>query len=242
MLRIFFGAMALCLVSIQSMIMSSEASAQLANAHKSTAAEQPRVLHYLALGDSYTIGESVPIYESFPYQAVQLMRKTGLNFAAPEIIARTGWTTDELQAGIRSNQLLKEYDFVSLLIGVNNQYRGRTTENYAPEFEALLKQAIAFAGGKKERVVVLSIPDWSATPFAEGRDRSKIASEIDAYNAVNKRITLQWGVHYIDITPGTREALQDKLLVAKDGLHPSGKDYGRWAAAIAQYAAGQSFQ
>jgi lysophospholipase L1-like esterase len=236
MFRIFFGAMALCLASFQSNIMSPKAFAQSGDALTTdTAAEQAVSLNYLALGDSYTIGESVPLYESFPYQAVQQMRKKGLEIAAPEIIARTGWTTDELQIGIRANQLLKEYDFVSLLIGVNNQYRGRTTENYAPEFEELLEQAIAFAGGKKERVVVLSIPDWSATPFAEGRDRQKIASEIDAYNAVNKRIAQQYGIHYLDVTPGTREALKDKALVAKDGLHPSGKDYGRWAAPLAEY-------
>jgi lysophospholipase L1-like esterase len=236
MFRIFFGAMALCFASFQLHIMSPEAPiSSIAKHEQHTDAGQQKVLHYLALGDSYTIGESVPLYESFPYQAVQLMRKKGLNIAAPEIIARTGWTTDELNSGIQANHLLPSYDLVSLLIGVNNQYRGRTTENYAPEFEDLLKQAIALAGGKKERVVVLSIPDWSATPFAKDRDRPKIASEIDAYNAVNKRIAQQWGVHYLDITTGTREAARDRSLVAKDGLHPSGKDYGRWAAPLAEY-------
>jgi lysophospholipase L1-like esterase len=193
---------------------------------------------YLALGDSYTIGESVPVYENFPYQLVQLLRARGLAFHAPEIVAKTGWTTDELQAGINQTKFLSSYDLVTLLIGVNNQYRGRTTENYAPEFESLLKQSIAFAGGKKERVVVLSIPDWGATPYAEGRDPAKIAREIDAYNAVNKRISQQYGVHYVDITPGTREAIQDKSLVARDGLHPSGKDYARWAMAVADRVAG----
>jgi lysophospholipase L1-like esterase len=192
-------------------------------------------LGYLALGDSYTIGESVPIYESFPYQLVQLLRAKGLPVQAPEIVARTGWTTDELDAGIEKTRLLPSYDFVTLLIGVNNQYRGRTTENYAPEFEALLEKAIRFAGGRKERVVVLSIPDWSHTPYAEGRDRTKISGEIDAYNTVNRRIAMKHGIHYVDITPGSREATQDRSLVASDGLHPSGKEYGRWAAPVAAY-------
>jgi lysophospholipase L1-like esterase len=195
-------------------------------------------LRYLALGDSYTIGESVPIYESFPYQLVQRLRAKGLPVEAPEIIARTGWTTDELQAGIEKTRLLPSYDFVTLLIGVNNQYRGRTTENYAPEFEDLLEKAIGFAGGKKEKVVVLSIPDWGQTPYAEGRDRSKISREIDAYNTVNRQIAIKHGVQYVDITPGSREATTDKSLVASDGLHPSGKEYGRWAAPVAEYFLG----
>jgi lysophospholipase L1-like esterase len=202
----------------------------------------PALSHgYLALGDSYTIGESVPIYENFPYQLVQLLRGRGMPFQAPEILAKTGWTTDELQEGINRTKFLPSYDLVTLLVGVNNQYRGRTTENYAPEFESLLKQAIRFAGGKKDHVVVLSIPDWGATPYAEGRDPGKIGREIDAYNAVNKRIALQYGVYYVDITPGTREAVQDKSLVARDGLHPSGKDYARWAMAVAERIAGIQF-
>ena len=200
--------------------------------HTDTSKVPGASLGYLALGDSYTIGESVPIYESFPYQLVQLLRAKGLPVQAPEIVARTGWTTDELQAGIEKNRLLPSYDFVTLLIGVNNQYRGRTTENYAPEFEALLGKAIGFAGGKKERVVVLSIPDWGHTPYAEGRDRSKISREIDAYNAVSRQIANSHGVHYVDITPGSREATTDRSLVASDGLHPSGKEYGRWAAPV----------
>jgi lysophospholipase L1-like esterase len=194
-------------------------------------------LSFLALGDSYTIGESVPIYESFPYQLVQMLRTKGLTVQAPEIIAKTGWTTDELEAGIERTRLLPSYDLVTLLIGVNNQYRGRSPENYAPEFESLLKHAISFAGGHKERVVVLSIPDWGQTPYAEGRDRSEIAKDIDAYNAVNAEVSRRYGVHYVNITPGTREAAQDKSLIASDGLHPSGKDYARWAQAVAAYFA-----
>jgi len=134
---------------------------------------------YLALGDSYTIGEQVPLHDSFPYQTIQILREVHGNkheFHAPEIIAKTGWTTDELDAQIIQTQFLSEYDFVSLLIGVNNQYRGRSVENYKSEFHALLKKAIQFAGHRSNRVFVLSIPDWGITPFAAERDQAQIAS------------------------------------------------------------------
>jgi len=190
---------------------------------------QKKTYSYLALGDSYTIGESVPVYENFPYQSVQMLRKKGKVFYAPEIVAKTGWTTDELSAGIAATSFLPSYDIVSLLIGVNNQYRGRTVDEYAVQFEALLKKAIAFAGGKASRVFVISIPDWGATPFAKDKDRAKIAEEINAFNATNLRISNQYKVHYIDITPGSREALADPSLVAEDKLHPSGGEYTKWA-------------
>ena len=184
---------------------------------------------FLSLGDSYTIGESVLPQESFPYQAVQLLRNAGYNFNSPEIIAKTGWTTDELQTAINNHQFLSKYDFVTLLIGVNNQYRGRTVENYEPEFESLLKQAIHFAGNDTDHVFVLSIPDWGVTPFAEGRDRKRITKEIDEYNNANKIIAKKYNVTYIDITDDTREAANDATLLAADGLHPSAKEYKRWA-------------
>jgi lysophospholipase L1-like esterase len=193
---------------------------------------------YLALGDSYTIGEMVPARDNFPNQVVSIMRNTH-DLASPRIIARTGWTTDELEKGIVSeNQnapLQPTYDFVSLLIGVNNQYRGRSTENYKQEFEELLKKAIRFAGNRKERVIVLSIPDWGVTPFAEGRDRERIAREIDAYNRVNKEVSSRYQVYYLDITIWTREAGNDPSLLTSDGLHPSAKEYQRWAERVAQY-------
>ena len=189
-------------------------------------------MNLLCLGDSYTIGESLPITESFPYQAIKLLRKEGFNFQAPEIIAKTGWTTDELQAAINNHQFLPTYDFVTLLIGVNNQYRGRSVEEYKTEFESLLKQAIKFTGNKAEHVIVLSIPDWGVTPFANGRDRKKIVDEIDQYNMANKMISQQYNVHYIDITPGTRKASTDQSLLAADGLHPSAKEYANWAKSI----------
>lgn len=228
----------IALAFVPSLLRGQSPQAPLPATQNIAAMQQPAhqpPFSYLALGDSYTIGESVPIYQSFPYQLVQLLREKGLLVTAPEIVAKTGWTTDELQAGINSTRLLKSYDFVTLLIGVNNQYRGRSTEDYAPGFESLLRQAIGFAGGRKDRVVVLSIPDWGQTPYAEGRDRAKIAKEIDAYNAVNEEISRRHGVHYVNITPGTREAPTDKDLVAHDGLHPSGKEYARWATAVARY-------
>lgn len=191
-------------------------------------------MNYLALGDSYTIGESVPIYENFPYQTVHLLRKNGWTIHAPEIVAKTGWTTDELLKGMEQTPLLQEYDFVSLLIGVNNQYRGRPVETFSIEFEQLLLKAIALAGGKKEHVFVISIPDWGATPFAEGRDRNKIAKEIDAFNLAKKSITIKNGVQFLEITEGSRAALNDNDLVAKDKLHPSGKEYAKWSSLLAR--------
>ncbi len=193
--------------------------------------------YYLALGDSYTIGEKVLPQDNFPNQVYAMMKNDSMDFQYPRIIAKTGWTTDELEGGIvaasNADPLRSTYDFVSLLICVNNQYRGRSVESYKPEFEELLKKAIAYAGNTTERVVVLSIPDWGVTPFADGRDRAQIAREIDAYNAANKQIAEQYHVHYIDITPWTREAAADVTLLAPDGLHPSAKEYKRWAERIA---------
>jgi lysophospholipase L1-like esterase len=195
--------------------------------------------YYLAIGDSYTIGESLPAIENFPNQVVSSMLNNAKAFMPARIIAKTGWTTDELEAGIvaanTTEPLRTSYDFVSLLIGVNNQYRGRSVDGYKPEFEALLQKAISYAGGKADRVLVLSIPDWGVTPFASGRDRAQIAREIDAYNAANKALALHYKVHYIDITPWTREAATDNSLLAADGLHPSGKEYRRWAERIASF-------
>jgi lysophospholipase L1-like esterase len=184
---------------------------------------------YLALGDSYTIGESVPANQNFPSQAIELIRKEGYNFINAIIVAKTGWTTDELEEGISKAELNTVYDFVSLLIGVNNQYRGKSLEEYANEFDELLKKAIGFAGNKATHVIVLSIPDWGVTPYAKERNRQKIASEIDAFNQVNKAISDRYKVNYVDITQLTREAANDLSLLTEDELHPSGKDYQRWA-------------
>lgn len=193
---------------------------------------QTKPTSFLAIGDSYTIGESVPVSENFPNQTAGLLKKAGINITEPTIIAKTGWTTDELQEQLSRTRLAVPFDFVTLLIGVNNQYRGRSADEYAQQFEELLQQAIGYAEGKANHVIVLSIPDWGVTPFAEGRDRKQIAKEIDLYNSINERISKQYKVQYINITPFTREASTDKTLVAKDGLHPSGKDYARWAEKV----------
>jgi lysophospholipase L1-like esterase len=184
---------------------------------------------YLALGDSYTIGEQVPLGENFPYQTVRLLREANLVVSDPLIIATTGWTTDELAKAISEHDKWDAFSFVTLLIGVNNQYRGREIEDYKREFTSLLEQAIGFANGHCNNVFVLSIPDWGVTPFAEGRDRTKIHLEIDQFNAANKKISQSYNCHYLDITDSTREHGQNRDYLAGDGLHPSGKEYAVWA-------------
>ena len=197
-----------------------------------TALTQTKPFKYLALGDSYTIGESVPLEKNFPHQVVGLLRKEKVNIEDPAIVAKTGWTTDELQDQLSRVRLAVPFDFVTLLIGVNNQYRGRSEKEYAQQFEELLQQAIGYAADKPNHVIVLSIPDWGVTPFAKDRDKNIIAKEIDAFNAINKKMAKKYNVHYVDITPFTREAANDKRLVADDGLHPSAKDYARWAEKV----------
>ena len=191
-------------------------------------------LTYLALGDSYTIGEAVEQQLSFPYQLADKLRSSGLNITTPKIIAKTGWTTDELQAAIVEAKITDTYDFVTLLIGVNNQYRGYSEQVYRNEFKELLLTAIGFAGGDKTHVFVVSIPDWGATPFGKdsGKDQDGIDREIDQFNAINKQETLAAGVSYTDITPGSKLASSNVALVASDGLHPSGKMYADWASAL----------
>jgi lysophospholipase L1-like esterase len=205
-------------------------------------ATAPSDLRILALGDSYTIGESVPVAERWPVQLAALLRKRGLRVAEPVIIAKTGWTTDELSAAMDAAILTPPYDLVTLLIGVNNQYRGRDVDNYRVEFRTLLDRAIDLAGDRPERVLVLSIPDWGITPFAreKQRDAAKVAAEIDAYNAVNREEAQRSGVAWVNITPMTREAATDTSLLAEDGLHPSGRDYARWAG-VADLAIGGRF-
>lgn len=191
----------------------------------------------LCLGDSYTIGESVEERERFPEQTVELLKEQGIVLDKPLTIAHTGWTTDELSAAIADSNLKGKFDFVTLLIGVNNQYRGRDLVNYRLEFAALLRTAIQYAGGKPNQVIVLSIPDWGATPFiaqdGKKRTRDQVTREIDSFNAVNKEEAEHARVHYIDITPISRQALQKEELTASDGLHPSAKMYAAWAKLLA---------
>ncbi|MEO5674236.1 MAG: GDSL-type esterase/lipase family protein [Chitinophagales bacterium] len=195
-------------------------------------------LTMLCLGDSYTIGESVHEADRFPNQAVLLLHSSGIFLAKPHIIAATGWTTDELMNAIQRDNLLREYpseraafDFVTLLIGVNNQYRSRDLESYRKEFSGLLDLAITYAGGKTNHVIVLSIPDWGVTAFAEGRDRKKISLEINQFNAVNKEESRKRKVHYIDITVYTRRHPE---WVEADGLHPDSRQYEPWAQEVKQ--------
>ncbi len=186
-------------------------------------------MRFLALGDSYTIGEGVDEAERWPVRLAGLLRERGVPVAAPRIIARTGWTTDELAAAIDDAAPRGPYALVTLLIGVNNQYRGRDVEEYRAEFAELLRRAVGFAGGDARRVVVLSIPDWGVTPFADGRDRASIAAAIDAYNAANRDEAARLGAHWVDVTPQTRAAGADPAFLVSDGLHPSGRSYAEWA-------------
>lgn len=188
---------------------------------------------FLALGDSYTIGEQVDFTHNFPNQAVQMLRRSGTLFYAPEIIAKTGWTTDDLNAAIEKAALLPQYDVVTLLIGVNNQYRGRSVNEFKIEFEHLLQRAIQFAGNKPYRVFVLSIPDWGVTPFAAGRDGKQVATEIDAYNYVCEKSSKEFQTNFIDITVSQREDGSKPEWLAADGLHPSAKEYEKWATKLA---------
>jgi lysophospholipase L1-like esterase len=183
----------------------------------------------LALGDSYTIGEAVEESQRWPIQLKTLLHSKGIVLNEVDIIAQTGWTTDELKKAIDDHNITRTYNYVSLLIGVNNQYRGNPIDVYEKEFKELLEMAIGFSGNNVKQVFVLSIPDWGAMPFAEGKDLGSIGKQIDDFNAVNKGISLSLGVNYVDITPISRMALTNKELVASDGLHPSGKMYGMWA-------------
>lgn len=193
---------------------------------------QSQSLSYLALGDSYTIGEGVSEKERYPVQLVNELKKAGiLNFSTPQIIAKTGWTVDELDAGINASQTDEQgYDLVTLLIGVNNQYRGRPVSDFEKEFEAMLKRAIDFVRGQKDHVIVISIPDWGVTPFAKNRksDQAKVAKEIDAYNAAKKAICEKYKVTFIDITGDYRAIGAKPEMVVEDQLHPSGLVYARW--------------
>ena len=194
--------------------------------------EQIKSKSYLALGDSYTIGESVPVSDRFPVILVNDLNGKGYNFQEPKIVAKTGWTTDELKTAILKENLSENYDLVTLLIGVNNQYRGRDVENFRLEFADLLQMAIGFANDQPEKVVVVSIPDWGVSPFASGRDQEKIAEEIDLYNKVKKEETLKRNVTFVDITVISRSGLGIPDYFAKDGLHFSGKMHQLWVNEI----------
>lgn len=198
----------------------------------SVCAQTPKQpLSYLALGDSYTIGESVTEKERWPVQLAKALSENGIPVEPPKIIAVTGWRTDNLKNGINIAQIKKKYDMVSLSIGVNNQYQGKPVGEYAIEYEDLLKTAIQLAGEDKSRVFVVSIPDYGFTPYGKPK-QEKITRELEEFNSVNRRITESYGVTYINITDISRRGLDDPELVAGDGLHPSGKQYSLWVERI----------
>ena len=184
--------------------------------------------NYLALGDSYTIGQSLPASENFPNLLAIELQNAGIKINAPEIRAVTGWTTGDLLRSLKDHSpSLKKYDLVTLLIGVNNQFRGGSPEEYAGEFTLLLDEAIKYTGDKR-KVLVVSIPDYSVTPFATGGDTRVIIKAINVFNAIQKRIAIKNGIKFINITAISRKGKRDATLQAADGLHPSGLQYAKW--------------
>ena len=186
---------------------------------------------YLALGDSYTIGEGVASAERWPVRLAHRLNERGIPVRDPEIIARTGWTTDELASAIAAANFTgaDSFDLVTLLIGVNDQYRGRPQAAFEAGFDGLLGSAIHLTGDDPERVVVVSIPDWGVTPFANGRDRAEIASHIDAFNASARARSERAGASWVDVTGSSRRMGRESALVVADGLHPSGAMYAEWS-------------
>ena len=192
-------------------------------------------IRYLALGDSYTIGESVRESERWPNQLSAKLEEQGIH-AETTIIARTGWTVDELWEGIQVTPPEGRYDLVTLLIGVNDQYRGYPLDGYREDFRFMLGKAIEYAGGDPQHVIVLSIPDWGFTPFAATRETEPISLQIDGFNAVNLEETKSAGAHYVDVTDISRMAMDDFELLAPDRLHPSGKMYSMWVEKVISVA------
>lgn len=187
---------------------------------------------YLALGDSYTIGEGVSEEERFPSQTVKLLKVQDIDVRALTYIAVTGWTTLDLMTAINAQTPGNDFDIVTLLIGVNDQYQKLSKDRYKIQFAALLNRAVEFAENRKNRVFVLSIPDYSVTPFVDTKKKPLVSLEVDEFNAINKEITLQSGITYIDITSSSRRAENDHTLIAADGLHPSNKEYAIWAGML----------
>jgi lysophospholipase L1-like esterase len=217
---------------------ASDKQLPIQNTNNNTNVKSPPMsdsLTYLALGDSYTIGQSVPIEQSFPLQLTGQLNATGHFVTRPKIIAVTGWTTGDLiNAASHSDIGDKQYNIVTLLIGVNNQFRGYSPNDYRIEFVQLLHTAINHAKGGKSHVFVLSIPDWGVTPFAKngGYNAQKVGAEIDLFNAINKEETQKLDATYVDITPASRRASYDPSLIAGDGLHPAANMYSLWVSQL----------
>ena len=206
-------------------MMSSATPASVASASIA-----PASIGYLALGDSYTIGEGIDASGCWPMQLSHALRGDGIPLADPRLIAATGWTTDELAAALDADAPANDHGLVSLLIGVNNQYRGRSADDYRVQFSGLLERAIAHAGARPHRVLVLSIPDWGMTPFAtaQGRDRTQIADALDAFNTVARDVCDMHDVAFVDITALSRAHGSEVAMLADDGLHPSAAMYAQW--------------
>lgn len=192
---------------------------------------------FLALGDSYTVGEGVDPFESWPHLLRRALADDGIELEPPVLIARTGWTTDELAEALDEAGLAGPFDLVSLSVGVNNQYRGRPLDDYRSEFGALLARAIALAAGDARHVLVPSIPDWSQSPYARrlGRDRRRTAAELESFNRVMRECAQSAGARCCDITDTTRS--DDPAHYADDGLHPSAAVYRQWVQRLAPVAA-----
>jgi lysophospholipase L1-like esterase len=189
-------------------------------------------ISYLALGDSYTIGESVPEDERWPVILSNELSESGIEVNDPLIIAKTGWTTNELQEAIAEKNPKTDYDLVSLLIGVNNQYRGYPIDQYKKEFKELLLQAVAFADGDSSKVFVVSIPNYGVTPFGIEKGEEKIRQELLVYDAIADSISSEMNIPFVNITPVSEKAKEDSTYIASDQLHPSGKQYKEWVDLI----------
>ena len=186
---------------------------------------------YLALGDSYTIGQSIDSSDRYPAQAAAILRRRGYNISSIDYIATTGWKTVNLQWAIEGWHTRKTYDVVTLLIGANDQYLKHDTTDYREHFTNLLQKAIRFANKNNTHVFVLSIPDYGVTPF--GSNLKNVSKQIDEFNAINKEVSAAYNVNYTNITGISRYDAIDSTTIAWDDMHPSGKQYGQWALALA---------
>jgi lysophospholipase L1-like esterase len=188
-------------------------------------------VRYLALGDSYTVGEGAPTEDQWPRQLATLLREHGVDVGEIVMVARTAWTTDELHDAIDAAPPRGKFDLVSLMVGVNDQYRDRALDQFASEFDSVLRRALSFAR-QPSHAIVLSIPDWGAAPFADGRDRDRITREIGAFNERGRQLSLKAGAHWVDVLPASQRMAQDRSLAVEDGLHPSGVMYRVWAELV----------
>jgi lysophospholipase L1-like esterase len=218
--------------TVRSVVALAVVLASLVPALLSRAEEKPSAARILALGDSYTIGEGVEGDQRWPEQLARALRTSGIDVAEPRVIATTGWRSDELIKALAGAELAPPYDLVTLQIGVNDQYQDHREATYPQRFVALLRRALELAGNDPARVIVVSIPDYSVTPFVEPGDRRRVSTALERYNRVNRGAATSAGVGYVDITEISRLALGDASLLAADGLHPSGAMYTRWVQEI----------